>query len=324
MQPVQTHRTSRASKFHWTQKGRLRVAIAIKESLAWNKKNGIHPNSLRDLAALVNLPNHITVRNYAEGNVQQPNKDDARVIKLIAPHVYQVRIFLTDQLGEIIGVEFFDKLPNYGSSWEALAELGEASGDRLERAIANVDRSENFRTLGEAVRQLMRVNRLSPTQVAQSSIPIRELIDLIDDNYVPSAQELRQLASALGFSFDELIAIRKKQYGAAGVDTVAETPSYTSISEVFQAFIDFQRNKDERWNSLEYVASQFHPSFGMTVERIEEILAGDRLQPQEINFLEDIFSRLWMTWDYLELVKLNPPQHENGTDSRKKSNLADS
>ena len=101
----------------WTGSGKKRIGKIIKESIyATQKAIGRENWSQRKMSEKCGI-SHVALGNYCRGNIEDPSKDNYRVIKAIAPHVYRLVKFD----GE---VPILDTNNTYEDGWQALYLLG--------------------------------------------------------------------------------------------------------------------------------------------------------------------------------------------------------
>lgn len=80
-------------KFTWTPEGRERISNAILATLSYNMKHRCKPSSVRELAELSGQNHHTSVQRYSAGKTSDPNRDNCRILKDIAPFIYRVESF---------------------------------------------------------------------------------------------------------------------------------------------------------------------------------------------------------------------------------------
>lgn len=101
----------------WTGSGKQRIGQIIKESIyATQKAIGRENWSQRKMAEKCGI-SHVALGNYCRGNIEDPSKDNYRVIKAIAPYV--CRLLKFDGESPIL-----DNSITYKDDWQELYQIG--------------------------------------------------------------------------------------------------------------------------------------------------------------------------------------------------------
>ncbi len=101
----------------WTRPGKELVGQVIKESIHARQESIGRGNwSQRKMAEKSGI-SHVTLGHYCQGTIKDPSKDNYRVIKAIAPYVYQLLAF--DGESPVL-----DTSRTYETEWQALYCLG--------------------------------------------------------------------------------------------------------------------------------------------------------------------------------------------------------
>lgn len=268
--------TTLAKEFLWTVPGKERVAIAIRATLQYNRELRIHPRSLRKLAEYVGYPNHTSIGDYANARTDNPNRDNCRVLRDLAPYIYRINRLEVRGTGVDRFVRVHHEVPEkkiarywevpgltYADNWADLVMLGTSAGDSLEHRL---DKDSD----------------IAPTFLV-------EQIKRMRSDAVPLAAKLLNIPAST------LVALR-------GGESLLNKSEFNDLGQVIRDFlVRITEQKTEQWD-LVRLANALKPDAPyLTEQRLQELIDGAAPEERDAANLASLFQRYGVEWDTMEL-----------------------
>lgn len=273
-------------EYVWTMEGKQRVAAAINATLAYNRRNGLQPQSIRRLAKMAGFRHHTAVGDYAAARIDNPNRNGCEVCRKVAPFIYQVVALRVKGNGADRFIEVRHKKPILSSDLSPAAQQV-TYGDWREFAALGTDEAQSMEWREDAADDLM------------AQILKRQICSL-------TPPRLRSVSASLGIPVSTIYAMR----GHMGSFNKGE---FATIGQVINDFLIRTTDQKPVTFTLEQLSAELNPRItGMTEDRLRQLIEGEgeTLLSYEAIRLAGIFTAYGVPWyaEELEAIAAGPVQ----------------